>query len=311
MSLIIPKKPQILYAPMLGSLGGGSARGFGRGVGGGPVTPGEARFTTLGDYPSTYSWVVPDNVTLVSLVAIGGGGGDNSGGGGGGGGALGWKNNLSVTPGASFSVHVGNRSTSTANGGDSYLNFFGTYIGAQGGDGPSGQTGGNGGGVFNVDGGGAGGDGGTGTRGGGGGAGGYSGAGGRGGGRSAQIAGYNGSGGGAGGGYAGGQDGGGGGGTGIFGEGSSGLGATTYVTHSNTYGAGGGGGSGGGDGAGAGGAQPSGNGSYGGGAGSGSNRGSDAHGAVRIIWGDGRAFPSTNVAANFSEIVYINNSLQP
>lgn len=34
MSLIIPKKPQILYAPMLGSLGGGSVRGFGRGVGG-------------------------------------------------------------------------------------------------------------------------------------------------------------------------------------------------------------------------------------------------------------------------------------
>ena len=34
MSFIIPKK-QILYAPMLGSLGGGSVRGFGRGVGGG------------------------------------------------------------------------------------------------------------------------------------------------------------------------------------------------------------------------------------------------------------------------------------
>ena len=298
MSLIIPKKPQILYAPMLGSLGGGSVRGFGRGVGG-AVTPGEARFTTLGDYPSTYSWVVPANVTLVSLVAIGGGGGDNSGGGGGGGGALGWKNNLSVTPGASFSVTVGNRSTSTASGGDSYLDYFGTYIRAQGGGGPSGQTGGNGGNRFNCDGGGAGGDGGTGVRAGGGGAGGYSGAGGRGGGRNAQYAGYNGSGGG------------GGGGTGIFGEGSSGLGATTYATHSNTYGAGGGGGSGGGDGKGAGGALPSGNGSYGGGAGSGSNRGSDAHGAVRIIWGDGRAFPSTNVAANFSEIVYINNSLQP
>ena len=30
MSLIIPKK-EILYAPMLGTLGGGSARGFGRG----------------------------------------------------------------------------------------------------------------------------------------------------------------------------------------------------------------------------------------------------------------------------------------
>jgi hypothetical protein len=38
MSFIIPKKPQILYAPMLGSLGGGSARGFGRGVGGGSLS---------------------------------------------------------------------------------------------------------------------------------------------------------------------------------------------------------------------------------------------------------------------------------
>ncbi len=35
MSLIIPnKKPQILYAPMLGTLGGGSIRSFGRGAGG-------------------------------------------------------------------------------------------------------------------------------------------------------------------------------------------------------------------------------------------------------------------------------------
>ena len=33
MSLIFPKK-EILYAPMLGTLGGGSARGFGRGIGG-------------------------------------------------------------------------------------------------------------------------------------------------------------------------------------------------------------------------------------------------------------------------------------
>lgn len=36
MSLIFPKK-EILYAPMLGTLGGGSARGFGRGGGGSPI----------------------------------------------------------------------------------------------------------------------------------------------------------------------------------------------------------------------------------------------------------------------------------
>jgi len=33
--MIFPKKPEILYAPMLATMGGGSATGFGRGVGGG------------------------------------------------------------------------------------------------------------------------------------------------------------------------------------------------------------------------------------------------------------------------------------
>ena len=37
--MILPKKPQILYAPMLATFGGGSARGFGRGVGGAPGIP--------------------------------------------------------------------------------------------------------------------------------------------------------------------------------------------------------------------------------------------------------------------------------
>ena len=45
MSLIFPKKP--LYAPMLGTLGGGSARGFGRGfVAGGDIT---TNYDPLGD----------------------------------------------------------------------------------------------------------------------------------------------------------------------------------------------------------------------------------------------------------------------
>jgi hypothetical protein len=60
MSLIFPKK-EILYAPMLGTLGGGSVRGFGRGKGrGGP-----------------FIWY--------GLVAGGGGGGDGNPAGGGGG----------------------------------------------------------------------------------------------------------------------------------------------------------------------------------------------------------------------------------
>ena len=33
--MIFPKKPQILYAPMLSTFGGGSARGFGKNLGGG------------------------------------------------------------------------------------------------------------------------------------------------------------------------------------------------------------------------------------------------------------------------------------
>jgi hypothetical protein len=56
--------------------------------------------------PGTYTWVAPEGVTSVSVVAIGGGGGgagtiaftgiNPSGGGGGGGGGLGYKNNISV-----------------------------------------------------------------------------------------------------------------------------------------------------------------------------------------------------------------------
>ena len=37
MSLIFPAKPQVLYAPMLATLGGGSLRSFGRGIGGGSI----------------------------------------------------------------------------------------------------------------------------------------------------------------------------------------------------------------------------------------------------------------------------------
>jgi hypothetical protein len=63
--------------------------------------------------PGTFSWTAPEGVTSVCAVAIGGGaggyrftGGDKRGAGGGGGG-LGWKNNISVTPGQSYTVVVG------------------------------------------------------------------------------------------------------------------------------------------------------------------------------------------------------------
>ena len=55
-------------------------------------------------------------------------------------------------------------------------------------------------------------------------------------------------------------------------------------------------------------------GSYGSGGG-GSNDNSPisrpGNGAVRIIWGTGRGFPSSNTAENFSEVIYLNNVLQP
>ena len=61
MSLIIPKKPQILYAPMLGSLGGGSVRGFGRGVGGEELALPTPAYTNQGpnQYLSNYGdpWI--------------------------------------------------------------------------------------------------------------------------------------------------------------------------------------------------------------------------------------------------------------
>jgi len=253
---------------------------------------GQQAYTTEG----SYSWTAPSGVTSISIVAIGGGGGSKSYGGGGGGAALGYKNNLTVSPGTSYTVVVGNDGPDEQVGEASYITVGGTNYGANGGGRAVSNTGGAGGTPLSGSSGGSGGAGGTGSRGGGGGAGGYSGNGGAGGGRDAQYAGYNGAGGGAGGGYAGSQDGGGGGGTGLLGEGSSGAGATTYSTpNSYTYGAGGGGGSGGGDGKGAGGSSPSGDGAYGGGMGSGGNGGTNAHGAVRIIWpGTTRSFPSTN-----------------
>lgn len=69
----------------------------------------------LYDTPGTYSWTAPAGVTSVSVVCIGGGGSGSRGYSpatnqsrqGGGGAGLGWKNNISVTPGQSYTVVVG------------------------------------------------------------------------------------------------------------------------------------------------------------------------------------------------------------
>jgi hypothetical protein len=280
---------------------------------------GQSAYTT----PGTYSWIAPEGVYRVSVVAVGGGGGsavNGSGASGGSGGGLGWRNNIEVVPGQSYDVVVGaggTRETGTTlvapNGGDSWFKDRNTVVGYGGLGGGCAVSASFPGGKYLGDGGGYGGAGGqriSGQAGGGGGAGGYTGNGGDG--ATAQnatgvFATDGAGGGGGGGGSAGlGRIAGSGGGVGILGQGASGLagGNTT-----NAHGGGGFGGSGGGDATNAtqtpvGSAytvdNPSTGGAYGGG-GCGSdgpvatlNEGPGGDGAVRIIWGTGRAFPSTN-----------------
>jgi hypothetical protein len=264
-------------------------------------------FTT----PGTYTWVAPLDVTSVSVVCIGGGGAGGAAywsGGGGGGGGLGWKNNIAVTPGQSYTVVVGaggigitaeSGGTGSA-GGDSYFIDTLTVRGGGGGGGIGTSTftnaayAGGGGGSFTGDGGGVGGTGGTSnndTAGGGGGAGGYSGNGGG--------PGANGSGGGGGGGSNGGANSAAGatasgGGVGIFGQGSNGAGGNP--------GQGGSGGTAGSISGTVGGSENTG-GLFGGGGGGQSNDSQNTpgcnggNGAVRIIWpGTRRQFPTTRTA---------------
>ena len=252
--------------------------------------------------PGTYSWTAPADVYVVSVVAIGGGGGgeaDGSNNNGGAGGGLGWRNNIAVTPGNSYTVVVGaggTRGTVGGNGGNSYFINTSTVAGFGGAGGGEGEP--NSGGSYFGDAGGTGGRGGNGNNraaGGGGGAAGYTGNGGQG--ADLSSAGSDaaaGSGGGGGGGAGGSADSaGGGGGVGIYGQGADGLGGF----YNGNNGGGGGGGSGGADGIA--GDEPQGDGGlFGGGGGGADNNngehGNGAGGAVRIIWGPGREFPSTN-----------------
>lgn len=271
---------------------------------------GVSSFTTKG----LSTFVVPDDVFFISAVCIGGGGAGAKGANGaeqpgGGGGGLRWINNLPVTPGESLNVFVGYGGTAPAVRGTAGVAGTWSYI-ARGstilisGNGAAGAsvwasgtvTGGIGGrGGFDASvigavgittGGGNGGTGGSSSganNGGGGGAGGYSGNGGPGvNDGSAFVAGTNG---GAGGGGAGGATGTangiGGGGVGINGEGTSGTtsgaggssGSDTATENGGAYGGGGGGLDANND------TTPAGSGS---------------DGAVRIIYGPNRFFPSTN-----------------
>jgi len=279
------------------------------------TTPvGQELFATVG----SFTWTAPAGVTSVSVVCVGGGGGGSgstAGGSGGGGGGLGWKNSIAVTPGVGYDVVVGGRGTSaaaasTTAGGDSYFISTATVRGIGGARSAALLNGGGAGGGFVGDGGGNGGAGGGAPTnvqcGGGGGAGGYSGAGGNGSPGTANNA-TDGAGGGGGGGGGGGSadTAGSGGGVGVLGEGANGTrGASTTAD-----GRGGFGGSGGTDAAQASTSTTAVNvystgtrsnpGLYGGGCGGSENgtgelANAGGNGAVRIIWGPGRSFPSTN-----------------
>jgi len=244
------------------------------------IPNGQAEFTTAG----TYSWTAPTYVTKVCVVCVGGGQGgspnDFSGSTGGRGAGLGWKNNITVVPGQSYTVVVGaggaagqNQNANPGSGGDSYFISLATVAGRSGGNGGTyiGDGGGNGGSAS-----------GPGSIGGaGGGAGGYTGNGGNGGNGGSGTAGSGGGGGGGGGRSSSNQSAGSGGGVGIFGQGANGTAGTL-----NSTGGAGSGGSGE---------------NYGGGGGTFTGISSASGffgggGAVRIIWGAGRAFPSTLTA---------------
>jgi hypothetical protein len=247
-----------------------------------PGVVGQQAYTT----PGTYSWVAPSGVGSVSVFAVGGGGGGGAytnassiGGTGGGGGASAYSNNISVTPGNSYTVVVGaggtggvaNSGNNAGVGGTSSFTASVTVTAAGGAKGTqSGYTGVG----YKAQGGmGAAGYGGVATT-------------------TSATAGTNG-GGGSGEDYTSSSGAGGGGGVGLLGQGANGV-----AGGSGTAGAGGGG-SGGSNG-GVYGSNPAGaGGNYGGGGGAsmtnGSTAGAGARGAVRIIWpGSGRSFPSTN-----------------
>lgn len=265
------------------------------------VVPGQEAYTTAG----TYSWTVPAGVTSVSAVCIGSGASVPAGEATSAthGGCLRYINSLSVTPGETLTVVVGTVGNSVG-GGSKIDRGSNTLVRAAGGwelrsgnpsttigAGPYGGTvGGGNGGMANV----------VYHRTGGGGAGGYSGNGGDAGIWVSGPDGYgkDGSGGGGGGGGAGVSGGGSGGGVGIYGEGSNGVGGLGGDNGGYVWGLAGTGGSGGGNGETSTNSYIAKGGLYGGGAGGrgalGASGGDGGGGAVRIIWGDNRAFPSTN-----------------
>ena len=77
------------------------------------TTPLQIQFTA----PGTYSWIAPLDVTSVCVLCVGAGGnGGSANGGGGGGGGLVYANNIPVTPGTTYTLQVG-----TGGGGPGFM----------------------------------------------------------------------------------------------------------------------------------------------------------------------------------------------
>lgn len=232
--------------------------------------PGQQAYTTAG----SYIWVCPTGVTSISVVVVGAGGGVGSNGGG-----LAYRNNVSVTPGTSYTIVVGSGGTKTTGFNDDTSATDSSAFSCIATAGKGSTTVGTSSGVYD-----------GGANGGryAGGAAGYTGNGGNGA-TSAGNAGAAGAGGGGGGGGVSSSTGvGGGGGVGLLGQGASGAGGLGSGGFSSTAGKGGSGGADGTD-------NTSQGGQYGGGGPSDGSFRTGAGGAVRIIWpGTTRSFPSTN-----------------
>jgi len=227
---------------------------------------------------SSQNFTVPAFVSKISVVAVSRGGAAYYSPYGASGGTLAWKNNISVSPGQVLQAAVGcNTSYLRRNdNGGSYIIRACTGsapvdLAVCGGNGAFGGARGGAGGNMTYSG-----------AGGGGGAGGYNGVGGAGGTNGASSSPGTGGGGGGGGSYFGcsGYTGGAGGGVGLYGIGGNGAGVATATATCGSTGLPGSGGAGS---------------TYGGG--SGGNTCSNAGGgAIRIIWGSGRAFPNQCVS---------------
>lgn len=253
------------------------------------AAPGQTVYTGTASANTTGSWTVPAGVTSICILCVGGGaaGGTGYSGKGGGGGALSYANSVAVTPGETLSYQAGRGGAAGADiGGDTYLARGATYLClAKGGTNNTGGAAASGTGDAKY----SGGNGGVSGAspypyyGAGGGAAGYAGNGGA---ANAFSSGSNGAGGGGGAGGSGliQTSAGGGGGVGLLGQGSDGAGGTGINP--------GNGGSGGAPGSGTAG------GNYGGGGGcvNTGTAGAGGVGAIRILWGAGRAYPSTNTA---------------